>query len=185
MFNNADELEILSYSLNDYEISGLPAKSLIVTANNSSDVHVTGYIIFTYNAALSEVLIISLTIPKDEIHSSKYFNRIIETAKLVEAEQPTESDTPTTPTSGIRPEFQEAMDSYEEFFDKYVEFMKKYIDSGYPISMLSDYTELMSQYVETMEAMEKLGEEEMSSEEAAYYLEVTTRINKKLLDVLY
>lgn len=60
--------------------------------------------------------------------------------------------------------------------------MKKYADSGYSIDLLSDYTKFMSQYTEMMEAMDALGEEEMSTEESKYYLDTMNRINQKLID---
>ena len=84
---------------------------------------------------------------------------------------------------GIRPEFKEAMDSYESFMNEYCEFMEKYNSSDDVTSMLSDYTDYMTQYVETMKKIDDIGEEEMSSEEAIYYTEVTTRVSKKLLEV--
>lgn len=85
--------------------------------------------------------------------------------------------------SDIRPEFKEALDSYEVFFDEYVEFMKKYQDSDDVSSMLTDYTNYMSQYADMMTKLSALEGEDMTTAEAAYYLEVTTRINKNLLEV--
>lgn len=85
--------------------------------------------------------------------------------------------------SGIRPEFQEAMDSYEAFFDEYIAFMKSYQESANPASMMKDYLDYMTQYAETMDKLSKLGEEELSEQEALYYAEVSLRINQKLLEV--
>lgn len=87
-------------------------------------------------------------------------------------------------SEGIRPEFKEAMDSYEKFFDEYVEFMKKYMDSDDAAGMMGDYADYLDKYTDTMEKMDALGEEEMSKEEALYYAEVTTRITEKLADVI-
>lgn len=94
-----------------------------------------------------------------------------------------QSDSSSDLVDGMRPEFKEALDSYEEFFNEYVEFMKKYMNSTDTVGMLKDYTEYMSKYADMMQKLEKLGDEEMNTAEAAYYLEVTTRINKKLLEV--
>ena len=85
---------------------------------------------------------------------------------------------------GIRPEFKEAMDSFEAFFDEYVAFMKAYMDSNDPLGMMEEYTSMMQQYVETMGELEDIDEEELSEEEALYYAEVVLRINQKLLEVL-
>lgn len=102
-------------------------------------------------------------------------------AKLIE---PEERDSSFSPISGIRTEFKEAMDSYEAFFDEYITFMNNFSNSDNTLDALSAYADFMSRYSEAMEGMEALGEEEMSTEETAYYLEVTNRINQKLLSAL-
>lgn len=79
----------------------------------------------------------------------------------------------------LSPEFKEAMDSYEAFIDEYCVFMKKYKNAKDPSDLLSDYTEYMAQYSEMMKKMNAL-KEELSSDELAYYLEVSARITKKL-----
>ena len=84
---------------------------------------------------------------------------------------------------GIRPEFKEAMDSYEDFFDEYVTFMNKYSKSEDTISMMSDYLNYMTKYSETMSQIEKLDESEMSDEEVVYYTKVMSRINQKIMDI--
>lgn len=83
---------------------------------------------------------------------------------------------------GMKPEFKAAMDSYEEFFDEYIVFMEKYAESSDALSMLEDYLDYMEKYAETMKKLEEMEDEEMNEKEAAYYFEVMTRINKKLLD---
>lgn len=101
------------------------------------------------------------------------------------AEEPSvQKSDETEPTiSGVRPEFKEAMDSYEAFFDEYVEFMKTFSASDNPISMMTDYAKFMGQYVQTMADFEAVNEQEMSTEEALYYAEVSTRVSQKLLEI--
>ncbi len=94
----------------------------------------------------------------------------------------TETTTPAN-TNEIRKEFKAALDSYEAFFDEYVAIVKKYSKNPTDLSILNDYTQYMGKYSEMVEALAKLGEEEMNSAELAYYLDVQTRINKKLLEV--
>ena len=77
--------------------------------------------------------------------------------------------------NGIRSEFKDALDSYEAFIDEYIEFMKEYAESDNPLSMLEEYSEMLIQYTETMQALDDLGNEEMSEA-------VMTRINQKLLE---
>lgn len=89
-----------------------------------------------------------------------------------------------TPKADISPEFKAAMDSYEAFFDEYVTFMKKYAKSnGTDMNLLNDYTTYMSKYADTMTKIEALKEADMSTAETAYYIEVQSRITKKLLEV--
>ena len=85
----------------------------------------------------------------------------------------------------IDPDFKAAMDGYEEFFDEYCEFMTKYAeaDSTSQISMLGDYTELLTKYTETMEEMDNMDTDSMNDAELKYYIEVTTRIQEKLMKV--
>lgn len=93
---------------------------------------------------------------------------------------------PETPEliDGMRPEFKEAMDTYEAFFDEYIAFMKKYAESdGTDLTLLSDYADYMSKYAETMEAFEAWENKDLNTAETAYYIEVQTRISQKLLQV--
>lgn len=85
--------------------------------------------------------------------------------------------------NGMRPEFKEAMDSYEAFFDEYCAFMKKYNSSSNPSSMLSDYMSFMSRYTETMTKLNEISDDEMNNAELLYYTEVMARINQKLLEI--
>ena len=86
-------------------------------------------------------------------------------------------------SGSIRPEFKEALDSYEAFFDKYIAFMTTYNEGNGSLDTLSEYTEFMTQYADTMQKMGDLQSEDLTDEELAYYLEVTTRISTKLLSV--
>ena len=62
--------------------------------------------------------------------------------------------------------------------------MEKYSKSDNTISMLSDYMDILDRYAEFTEKVDKLDEEEMTDAELAYYLEVITRIEKKMLESL-
>lgn len=115
-------------------------------------------------------------------------------ANAPETEQKQESE-PTSATEqqteaaekssdGMRPEFKQAMDSYEEFMNEYCEFMKKYAESdGSDAGLLADYAKYMSKYADVVEDFEAWDDGEMNKAETAYYLDVQTRINKKLLEV--
>lgn len=82
----------------------------------------------------------------------------------------------------MRPDFKKAMDSYEEFMNEYVEFMKKYSKSdSTDLSILKDYTQMLSKYEKFSKDFENWEDEDLNDKEAKYYIEVQTRVNKKLL----
>lgn len=86
---------------------------------------------------------------------------------------------------GLSTEFKNAMDSYEEFMDDYIDFMEKYQNSdGTDLSLITEYTEYMNKYAQVCEDFEAWDSKDMNSTEAAYYLEVQTRVNQKLLNAL-
>lgn len=85
---------------------------------------------------------------------------------------------------GMRPEFKKAMDSYEEFMNEYCDFMKKYEESdGTDLELLSDYADYMSKYAEVVKDFEAWDSEELNDAEITYYLDVQTRITKRLLEI--
>ena len=75
------------------------------------------------------------------------------------------------------------MDDYEAWFDHYCEVMKKYQEDSSNIELLSEMTDLLSEETEMLEQMENMDQSQMNSAELAYYIEVTARIEKKLLEV--
>lgn len=79
-------------------------------------------------------------------------------------------------------DFKQAMDAYEAFFDEYCTFMKKYAENPSDMNLLLQYTAYLTKYAEYMDALDKAGEEPMNEAEEAYFLEVTLRIEKKLLE---
>lgn len=84
---------------------------------------------------------------------------------------------------GMRPEFKEAMDSYESFMNEYVSFMKKYKANPGDLSLLMDYADYINDYSEFVEDFEKWDDGEMNAVETAYYIDVQMRVSKKLLEV--
>lgn len=82
------------------------------------------------------------------------------------------------------PELKAFLDSYEAFMDEYVDFMKKYTDgSGDPLAMLTEYTQIMTKYEDFAKKADAYDTNEMSTEDAKYYLEVINRCNQKMLEV--
>ena len=98
-------------------------------------------------------------------------------------EDPSSPETDSSQTDGIRPEFKEAMDSYEAFFDEYVDFMEKYEDSDDVLGMLDEYSDYLTKYADYMEKLDDVDTNNLSAADAAYYAEVSARITKKLAGI--
>ncbi len=96
-------------------------------------------------------------------------------------EDPAEAEEPED--DRLDPDFKAAMDSYESFIDEYIAFMKKYEASdGTDLSLLADYANYMSKYAAFAEDFDKWEEEDLSTAEASYYIEVQARVAQKLLE---
>ena len=106
-----------------------------------------------------------------------------ETADTDDSESSSSSNSGDRPETDISPEFKKTMDSYEEFFDEYVDFMKNYDENTSDPAMLMKMSELMTKEADMLQKMESMDQSEMTTAEAAYYLEVTARIEAKLATV--
>ncbi len=94
------------------------------------------------------------------------------------------SSSSSSSSSAVDQDLKKFLDSYEDFMDDYVAFMKKYTsDPNNAISMMSDYMEMLQKYEEFAEKADRYNPDTMSAADAAYYLEVMTRIEKKMLEL--
>lgn len=121
------------------------------------------------------------------------FEKILSAIKKIDENSVTETKVSTSSSNGVTPELKAFLDEYEAFWDEYVAFYKSYMDSlssGDYLSMLSSYADMLEkldEYEEKLDEMEKkldeIDEDELSAEDYAYYLEVTTRIYMKMLEM--
>lgn len=115
------------------------------------------------------------------------FEKVIDSAKLIETDTAESSsddkDSDDSDSALLSPEFKKTMDDYEAWFDHYCEVMKKYQENPSDLELLSEMTDLLSEETAMLEQMENMDESEMNTAELAYYIEVTARIEKKLLEV--
>lgn len=84
-------------------------------------------------------------------------------------------------------EWKQFLNEYEEWVDKYIEITKKYKDNPSDMSILSDYTDMMSELTEwttKTEDMEKELENASPTELAEYSAELA-RIAAKLANAAY
>lgn len=84
---------------------------------------------------------------------------------------------------GMRPEFKEAMDSYEDFYNDYCDFMKKYEKNPTDLELITDYTEMTKKVIDMNEKFDKWKDEDLNNAELKYYLDVQGRVTKKLAEV--
>ncbi len=99
----------------------------------------------------------------------------------------TEAETSDTAeeSTGVDPDLKAFLDSYEQVMNEYCDFMEKYnnADSTNQASMIADYTSYMTSYMEYADKLAAYDQDEMSTEDLQYYLEVTNRVNQRLLSV--
>lgn len=108
----------------------------------------------------------------------------LDAQKADETENEAEEGDSSDSQDGIRPEFQKAMDEYIEFFEEYCEFMETYAESDNAIAMLGEYTDYMTQYAKTMDALNKVQGGDLTKEEEKLYLDTMNTINKMLIDAM-
>ncbi len=90
----------------------------------------------------------------------------------------------TQMVNGMRKDFKDAMDSYEKFMDEYIAFMKKYNANPSDLSLLTEYTKILDKYNKFVDDFDNWESDDLNTKEAAYYLEVQTRVNKKISEAL-
>ena len=86
-----------------------------------------------------------------------------------------------TPAIGVDPDLKAFLDSYEAFIDEYIDFMSKYMKD--PITMMSEYSDMMKKYEDFAKKCDEYDSDDMSTADAAYYLEVTTRCTVKMMEI--
>lgn len=102
-------------------------------------------------------------------------------APVPTVEAPAESE-PAAP-AGIRPEFKDAMDSYEAFYNDYCEIMAKYAKNPTDLSILGKYADMLAKAEEMDKKFKAWDEGSLSNEELKYYLDVMNRVQKKMIDL--
>ena len=100
-----------------------------------------------------------------------------------EGVEPEESEENSSSSDEIRPEFKEAMDSYEAFYDEYCDFMKKYNENPGDLKLLGEYSDMLEKLAEMDEKFSAWEEEDLNAAELKYYAEVNGRVTQKLLDI--
>ena len=124
-----------------------------------------------------------VTKPEEEVTKPEEEETTKPEEETTKPEEAIKSEKTEELVDGMRPEFKEAMDTYESFMDEYVEFMKKYKADPSNANLLADYAEYMSKYTDFVTKFEEWDKGEMNKSELKYYLEVSNRVTQKLLEV--
>ena len=106
-----------------------------------------------------------------------------EETEAEETEQTESEEAEPELIDGMRPDFKQAMDSYEAFMGEYCEFMERYNDDPTDLSLLADYASFLVEYEKTMSDFESWDDGSLNDAEFAYYMEVNTRVLEMLSSV--
>lgn len=159
-----------------------------------------GYTLSLTYSKEKETLSISMNAPTEEaelqdsadVEDTEEENSLQEEASSEETTPSTEDEQDAAESTdndsqelvdGMRPEFKEAMDSYEAFYDEYCDFMKKYAENPTDLELIAEYADMVSELAEMDKKFQAWDEDEMNDVEAKYYLEVSARVAKKLLEI--
>lgn len=170
---------IVDVDKNEYKdyVSACKNKGFNVDIHNSSNSfsakNEEGYSLYLYYSDNDNEYSISLREPEKETT-----NESTETN-----EDNTEINPDITKSNELRTDFKNAMDSYELFMNEYVEFMKKYSANPTDTTLLKQYSSYLEKYSNFVEDFNKWDEDEMNDAELKYYLEVQSKVAKKLLEV--
>ena len=103
------------------------------------------------------------------------------TAATTEATEGDDEDTDTE-SDGVTPELKAYLDSYEAFMDEYIEFITLYKENPTEVTYITQYATMMAKYAEFGRRLEEYDFDNMSEADQEYYLEVTARVDQKLID---
>ena len=142
-----------------------------------------------YNNEAQGILVATIFLQKDS-SSADYlpdWEKVLSSKRLLEAAEPesSESESNNADSSVLSAEFKKTMDDYEAFFDHYCEVMKKYKANPSDLSLLTEMADLLTEEQKMLDQMDSMDQSEMNAAELAYYLEVTARIEKKLIEATY
>lgn len=177
-------IDIVGVDKNEYKnyVNACKDKGFTIDSYNSSDSfrakNEDGYSLYVYYDDRDKEYSISLHEPEKETTN--------EPTKETEnkTENKAETTAVTTSSNGLRTNFKNAMDSYESFMNKYVEFMKKYNANPTNATLLKQYSSYIEKYNKFVKDFDKWDEDDMNDAELKYYLEVQSRVAKKLSEIV-
>lgn len=86
-------------------------------------------------------------------------------------------------SGAVSSDFKQVMDDYETFMNNYCDFLEKYNAAADKSSMDQEALDLLNQETEWLNKVNSMDQSSLSAADSAYYLAVTTRVQKRLLEV--
>lgn len=169
------------------EIAGCLARSYCYTGeyDGKDAVLYVDYINNTKNN--TSVIAIGVAVDPDKESFEDDYQGVINSAEYTNATstvmESTGQETQAEGTEGVDPDLVAFLTEYEKFVDSYCEFMRKYAENPADLSMLTEYAKMMEQSLEFADKVDDYDSNEMSTADAAYYIEVTARCSQKMLQV--
>ena len=163
-------------------VAGYSAKTADFVMDASGETLTGRYVIFIDTSTAETVSLMFGTTENADYDYSSDYQKIIDS--ISKASSSSGSSGNSANSNEVSPDFKATMDSYEAFCDEYVEFMKEYMENPTNTKLLSKYSNMLSQYSKMMSALNAIDKDSLSTADAAYYLEVSSRITKKLAEVL-
>ena len=133
---------------------------------------------------LGDMIMILTLVQSDESEYDYFsdFDKIVNSVKRLEEESGS-NDSEDNDGRDIDPDFKKTMDDYEAFFDEYVKFMKKYQENPSDLALLGEMADMLQKENEMMDNFNNIDQDELNPAELSYYVEVQSRILKKLSEV--
>ena len=171
--------------VNELEISGMPDERFLET--QSEIIKQGGTVECCMGYILDDETTPVTLIAENINEGGDYGTQEFEVSKASDSDEASPNESSVSGSNGdnseLSADFKKTMDDYEAWFDHYCEVMSKYKENPTDMELMSEMTDLLTEETEMLEQMESMNQSEMNSAELAYYVEVTARIEKKLLEV--
>ncbi len=121
---------------------------------------------------------------REVLDTAAYTNAADTRREESDADSAEDADGKESAPGGVDPDLKAFLDEYEAFMDQYIAFMQKYQANPTDLGLLMEYADMMQEYADFIDKVDAYDSDEMSTADAAYYLEVTTRCTQKMLKIL-
>lgn len=85
----------------------------------------------------------------------------------------------------VKSDFQTLMDDFEMYLDEYCTFIEEYskAEPSEQLTMASEYMRISTEYMDIAEKVQAIDTDSLTTDEAAYYLEVMGRCGARMVKV--